>query len=194
VLQFLSNFLVWRFCKIILWIHFLFEVCLSVQWFQLFNSCKIRGIIPYVYKAFMPVIFYLTGDEQKLFSRIGSSLREECNVVPETGKFKDTPEARAMRFRLTRVHDPELKNAVSKFSDIRTEDEFNQALQGVDLGKINERDFIQLAFAIGPDGIGLILTEVLNNAKNEDHMILAASLSELRHELLESLSASPSSA
>lgn len=140
----------------------------------------------------MPVNFYLTGGEQKLFLSIDSSLREECMVVPEAGRFEDTPELRAMRFRLTRVHDPVLKDAVAKLAVATTEDELNQVLQSVDLGKISERDFIQLAFALGPSGIGLVIAEVLKNAHNEDHMILAASLSELRHELLASLSVSQS--
>jgi hypothetical protein len=130
---------------------------------------------------------YLTQAEQRLFQALPAALSAGGEVKDETQQYEETSRKRSIRFQIARLHDPALLRFREKALDTKSEDEFRALVQSVDLGKISERDMGQLLFALGPNGLSVIISGILKNAVKAEDIAMAASFSELRHELLASL-------
>lgn len=128
----------------------------------------------------------LTAKERALVASLPSPLREGWIVESETLTYGDTPERRAFRFQMMRVHDRQLLRFRERVAEAKTEDEFLDLLSTVDLRKVDSRDLTHIIFALGPDGLSMIVTGILEDAKNREDIELAAAFAALRHGMLES--------
>ncbi len=124
---------------------------------------------------------YLTADEKKLFAKLPEDLREGWEVKDEKGKYKDTEKKRMLRLTFMKLTSPELRkfqNAAQKASSI---EKLMQLIQSVDLLKSSEDDLIELFFALGPVGMGFIVSTLLTEAKTDQDIDGVALISGIRH-------------
>lgn len=125
---------------------------------------------------------HLTQAEAKKFASLPEAVRSGFSVKSETLTYQDSPKRRSIRFELLSLKDPELV----RFSNALKSDgsAFAKAVGSLDTKKINDAEFTQLLFALGPEAMSLIINDLLSSA---DDIETAAAFSELRHAMLESL-------
>lgn len=132
-------------------------------------------------------VLHLTSAERSLFDALSPSLREGWTVKAETLSYTDTPKARELRFAISRFHDPKLLSVRQQFKNVKTDAEYLKLMESIDLGALSGTDLGQIMFALGPDALDAILKHTLTTASDDADLVMAGNFSELRHELLESL-------
>lgn len=130
---------------------------------------------------------HLTTGEVALYQKLPASLREGWTVQEEKLTFTDTIERMHMRADFAKIHDETTKDLVKKIAGAKSADDAAVILQSMDKKTIDTVDLLEFAFVIGPDGLSTLLRVKLESASTDDDLLDAAGLSELRHELLESL-------
>jgi hypothetical protein len=135
----------------------------------------------------MPHILYLTADEQTLFRDLSGSLKEGWEVQAETQSFQDNDQRRRIRYELLKLEDPIVKDFLQNIATAKTEQEFQAVIEKTDFTKIANKDLMELLFAIGPDGVSVLVKTAIEQAQTDDDLMYAAELSNARHELLASL-------
>lgn len=130
---------------------------------------------------------FLKAHETSAFDALSADLREGWSVETETLSFQDTDHRRRIRFELLRVEDPAMKKFLESAAQAESADAFEALVKDTDFEKLSDADFSELMFAIGPDGIGILLEAALKNVKNDEDIAYAAELSQVRHGILESL-------
>lgn len=129
---------------------------------------------------------YFTPSEQKVFSSLSSELQGSWSVELERLTYADTPKRRAFRFQMLRVQDPALVQFREKALVVKNEQEFAALAATVDLKAVSNKDLTHIVFALGPDAMTMIIADLLESAKNQEDMELAAACAALRHGMLES--------
>lgn len=129
---------------------------------------------------------FLTTKERALLVSLPAALREGWSLEDEALTYQDTAERRAFRFQMMRVHDEQLLRFREKVAQAKMENEFLDLVSTMDLRKVDSRDLTRVVFALGPDGLSMIVTGILESAKNREDMELVAAFAALRHGMLES--------
>ncbi|MBI3618490.1 hypothetical protein HY213_00470 [Candidatus Peregrinibacteria bacterium] len=135
----------------------------------------------------MPHVMFLTKDEQKLFSKLPSSLQEGWEVKEEMLTFDDSDERRRMRIAVMHLHDPKLLSFQEKAGTITNAEELFKLAGKIDLTKVQESDLAEIYFALGPSGISMFVIPLLEEAQSDDKVESVAALTHVRHALLESM-------
>ena len=129
---------------------------------------------------------YFTSEEEKIFASLDADLQKNWTVEQETLTYNDTPERRAFRFQIMRVQDPILLRFQEQAINLQTDEEFMKLAKAVDLKEVDTNDLTHIVFALGPDAMTAIITELLKNTKKTEDVELAAAFAALRHGMLES--------
>jgi hypothetical protein len=108
-------------------------------------------------------------------------------VDTETLTFEDTEHRRRLRFELLNIQHPETKQLIDELQEAKTAEEIQALIAKTDEATIGESDLSEILFALGPDGIGMMLKGALQSATTDEDVAYAAQLSAARHGLLESL-------
>lgn len=130
---------------------------------------------------------HLTADESAVFAKLPATLTAGLVVEKETLQFEDTKDRRKMRFELLRLSDPAFQAMKKRIESATSEADFAQILKTLDFSKVGNRDFSRLLYALGPDALSLIISDVLGNVSSKDDLDLLAALAGLRHLMLEAL-------
>lgn len=130
---------------------------------------------------------HLTTAEQSIFASLSDALREGWSTETETLSFQDTEHRRRIRFEMLKLDDPRMQHFMEKASQAGSAEDLDALIKGTDFSDVSDADFSELMFAIGPDGVTLLLHAALANAKDDDDVSYVAELSHIRHGLLESL-------
>lgn len=130
---------------------------------------------------------YLTATEQSLYDSLSDALRDGWTTTDETLTFRDTDHRRRIRFEMLKLDDPRMQHFMEKAAQTETAEALDALIKGTDFTEVSDADFSELMFAIGPDGVTILLHAALKTAKDDDDVAYAAELSNVRHGLLESL-------
>lgn len=129
---------------------------------------------------------YFTPSENKAFASLSSDMQKSWTVEPEVLTYTDTPERRAFRFQMLRVQDPVLIRFRTQALTVKTEQEFKALAATVDLKAVHNQDLTHIVFALGPDAMTMIITDILETATSREDIELTAAFAALRHGMLES--------
>ncbi len=140
----------------------------------------------------MAASLWLTKDEQKIFSALSDALRDGWKVVEETQVYEDTALNQRIRVDLTELQSPVLKDLQERLKNAKSKEDFVKITIDTDISMVTEHDVSQLFFMLGPDAVTGLIKGAIENAKTDDDLSLASTLSELRHEMLASLIAANS--
>lgn len=132
-------------------------------------------------------ILYCSPAEKEAFLSLSDSLREGWAVKDETLTYTDTPKNREIRFMIARFHDPKLLKIKEGFKSVKSDEDFVKLMETIDLGAMSETDLGQIVFALGPDALSAFILATMKTVDTDSDLVMLANLSELRHELLESL-------
>ncbi len=130
---------------------------------------------------------YLTADEKKVFASLPAKLQEGWKVEMEKQKYEDTAKRRQIRFEFMDLHDKHLLEFREKAYGASSQREFEAIVETLDVTKLSEHDVRELFFAIGPDGMSLILYGLLSDAKTDDDLESISALTHIRSMLLKSM-------
>jgi hypothetical protein len=130
----------------------------------------------------------LTVDEEAVFKNIAERLKKDVRLESEKLTYADSPERQAIRFKLLSLKDPTLLDFASKAKAAKTDEDFIRIAESMDLTKASSSSVTQILFALGPLSLGRMIMTILSRAQDADDIALVAGLSEIRHDMLESLS------
>jgi hypothetical protein len=131
---------------------------------------------------------YLLDNEQKFFSSLPEAVRKGAKVEKETIQFQDSEFHLDIRMRNVKLEHPALKKLQKEAQEKTfTPEEVAKMAETVDLSKLSKDDMVELAFAWGPDVFSLMIAQALPLAKTADDVATLASLTNIRHGLLHSL-------
>lgn len=130
---------------------------------------------------------FLLQAEEKQFSGLAADLQQGWRVEKEEYHFEDSAERQMLRFRMLRMHDPVLLEYKKRLMAAKSNEELYEGIRSLDLSKIGDHEFVKLLFALGPDALGLMISDALQATQSKDDVELVAALSGLRHLMLESL-------
>lgn len=131
---------------------------------------------------------FLRIGEQVLFAALPTDLKAGIQARSESGQYADSRERQTMRFQLLQLNDPILATFAEDARAAKSDADCIAIAQRIDLRKVNKSAVSQLLFALGPDVVGGIIVSVISAAADASDIAFAATLSELRHDMLESLS------
>ncbi len=129
----------------------------------------------------------LTAAERALFEKLSATLREGWTVVDETVDFTDTPELRQARMEVGDLSRHPAFAALEKNASDATEKGLMEAVKKVDFSKASSEELQDLLFAVGPDGIAILVETALSSATSDADMSELAELTLFRRDLLDSL-------
>jgi len=132
---------------------------------------------------------YLTADEKKLFDALSEDLKEGWEVEEEKQVYKDTEDRYRMRLSFLRVSDPALLEFKEKAEKAKSKEEVAKLMEGIDLKGVSQSDLAELFFALGPKDVSILMRLQLSEVKNDKDVEVVSALSNIRHELLKSLTA-----
>ncbi len=135
----------------------------------------------------MNTLYFLPA-EKKVFSLLPADMQKGWTIEPEVLTYADTPERRAFRFKMLRVHDKQLVRFREKALSAKNPKEFMDLAATIDLRTVDNRDLTSIVFALGPDVMSMIIAGILESPKNHEDLELAAAFAALRHGMLESFS------
>ncbi len=135
-----------------------------------------------------PIALYLTKEEQKVFGALPEKLRTNVRVEDEKLSFIDSEESRMDRMRAMTVKHKDLQKireqaATRKF----TQADVEELSRTLDLSDLDQDDFLELAFAWGPEVFSWMIGFGLPASQSPDDLREIAELSTIRHGLLLSL-------
>ena len=132
---------------------------------------------------------YLTVDEKKLFDALSDGLKEGWEVEAEKQEYTDTKERYKMRLSFLKLSDPTLLDFKEKVQNAKSEEEIKELMEGFDFKGVSQSDLAELFFALGPKDVSILMRLQLAEVKNDKDVEIVAALSNIRHELLKSLTA-----
>lgn len=130
---------------------------------------------------------FLLPAEKQLFSSLSADMQKGWRVEKESYSFHDSSERQFLRFRMLRIHDPVILDYKKRLLEAKNTTELQEVVKTLDLTQIANHEFSKLLFALGPDALGLMISDVMQRAITKDDIELLAALSGLRHLMLESL-------
>ncbi len=130
---------------------------------------------------------YLTPAETKVFEALDAEKKQGYTVETETLTYEDSPKRQKIRFSFLNVIDPELVRLKNEALAATSDEVFLELARSIDIRKMEESQMADVFFALGPTVIGLLLAEILSQAKAKDDVDCVADLSSMRHVMLESL-------
>lgn len=128
---------------------------------------------------------YLTADEQKLFKALPKNLQEGWGAKEEKGRYEDTERQRVLRGSLLNLSDPKLIALQKSAITAKTPRDLLRQAGSFDFSKASPSDMAELFFAIGPDGLGVLISGFLLHAKDQSTMSGIALLANARHTFFE---------
>ncbi len=134
--------------------------------------------------------FYLTPGEEKVFAALPAELRNGWQVEVEKLKYEDNSEKRQIRFEIMDLQDEGVAEFQKRAQGVKSEAEFMKLVEGFDVGSIPDNDLTQVVFALGPEFMGVFISDLLKGAKTNQDMEVAVAFAALRHGMLESLNRS----
>lgn len=130
---------------------------------------------------------HLTAKEKKFFDKLPRELTKGQVTEIETITYENTMKRRNIRLKQLAVTEPGLQRFLQTAALATSEKEFLSMMSVLDLGSVSGQDIAEIVFAIGPDGVGFLIAQILEHAKSASELDLAVALSLLRHEMLISL-------
>ncbi len=130
---------------------------------------------------------HLTPGEEKVFASLPEELRKDWKIESEVLRFEDSPERRKIRFETMDLSGDGLAEFKTRANSVSTEEEFMKLVESFDVTSIPEGDLTQVVFALGPDFMGVFISDLLKAAKTSQDVEVAAAFAGLRHGMLESL-------
>ncbi len=131
---------------------------------------------------------YLTADESTVFQSLPDAVRDGWKVEREERTYADSPEKKATRISLMRLHDRKLLDFQKKAQTAQSDRELAAALASMDLKGVAEDDLAELFFALGPTALSMLIAELLAAAKNDSDLEDIASLTAIRESILSAFS------
>lgn len=133
-------------------------------------------------------LLHLTADEQALFAAVPENLRRKVNIESETLTYVDTPQRKQIRVQNMKLSATALLNFKGKVTAGSTVEEMTTLLSTANLAALSEDDLSELYFALGPDGVSMLIIQMLPHVRKEEDFEALISLCVIRHSLLLSLS------
>ena len=127
---------------------------------------------------------YLTVEEKKIFDVLPVNLKEGWDVQVESRTYEDSPERRAARLSLMRLHDPKLLAFREKAQKVSSEEELKVLIRTMDLNGVIDDDLAELFFALGPVLLGQMIVSLLRDARSEKDVQDIAPLTDIRESQL----------
>lgn len=124
---------------------------------------------------------YLTESEERLFNALPDTLREGWDVQPSHCSYEDTALQRKIRLETMNVADPALTALRKKAAGISAVQEIDALLANVDLSALNNADFQEILYAMGPNALEVLISAMLREASSDEMIEQAAALSSMRH-------------
>ncbi|MDO8649662.1 MAG: hypothetical protein Q7R81_07865 [Candidatus Peregrinibacteria bacterium] len=131
---------------------------------------------------------YLTPEEKKLFDALSAEVQNGWKVEVEQLTFRDTEDQQRIRVEFMDVQDKNLRTLRDKAREVKSEADLAKLADSLDLANVSDSDIEELFFALGPQGITVMIVPLLEKATGDEEVDLAAMLSTARHILLESSS------
>ena len=128
---------------------------------------------------------YLTGDEQKLFDALSDTLKNGWKTEKETLTYEDSDEERKVRLQLMRFSSPEMTQLKARLRSAGSAEEVRDAIKSLDPTKIDEHEWLEVLYGVGPEIISLIISTMLQAAKTDEELELAVAFTGVRHEILD---------
>ncbi|MDD5470180.1 MAG: hypothetical protein PHO92_05290 [Candidatus Peribacteraceae bacterium] len=135
----------------------------------------------------MSNVLYLTLGERKLFDALSAKLKEGWEVRGEMQTYKDSAEKRQVRLDLMELDDGRFEDIIAQCGPACSPEDLQQLVSKVDLTGLSARDLWEICFALGPDAMSYLISKLLVDVRNDDHLEGVMALTHLRHELLTSL-------
>ena len=127
---------------------------------------------------------YLTTEERSLFAQVPEELRATCAVHTEALTTYESPEELHLRQQMFRRDDLRFRSMLNTFKSVRTSDDLTKILH---TGKAIPTDvFLDMLFALGAVFLRGTIVACLPLVRTADALEELATLSSLRHALLES--------
>ena len=130
----------------------------------------------------MTKTLFLTADERTLFETLPDNLCEGWEMKEESGAYRDSDRQRVLRCSLLNFTDPKLIALQKSVINAKTPRELLRQAGSFDFSKASPSDMAELFFAIGPDGLSLLISGFLLQAKDQSTMCGIALLANARHE------------
>lgn len=99
----------------------------------------------------------------------------------ERGTYQDDEKTQMIRMGFTRLHDHKLRAFYSKSPSVKTQEEFLELAKKVNFDDVPKEDLIELFFAMGADGMSVLIYSMLPRAKTDADLDCVAYLSALRN-------------
>jgi len=132
-------------------------------------------------------VLYLTPAERQLFDALASELKEGWETEEEEQSYEDSAERRQVRLDLMELDDGRFEDVILKCGPECSPEDLQKLVSKVDLTGLSERDLWEICFALGPDAMGFLISKLLVDVRDDDHLEGIMALTNLRHELLVSL-------
>lgn len=124
---------------------------------------------------------YLTGSEEELFNALPAPVREGWQVRPSHSSYEDTALQRKIRLETMNVADPALTALRKKAAGASSQQDIDALLADVNLSALNNADFQEILYAMGPNALGMIISAMLREASADEMVEQVAALSSMRH-------------
>ncbi len=124
---------------------------------------------------------YLTATEKILFEKLPEALREGWEVKEEKGKYKDDEKKRVLRATFSNIQTPALRDLGEKVKTSNSSDFILHLVRTLDISKVSTNDLTEMFFVLGPDGMALMLNELLSQANTDEDLNAASFVSDIRH-------------
>ena len=139
----------------------------------------------------MPVnILRLTKAEEKLFRALPDAVRDGWQVEEETLTYDDKPENRILRLQFINFTSPPMVAFAQKARAAKSKEALAALVESeLNIASMSNDDLGQLFYALGPDVVTQLITEILRVAKDDEAILTVASLGKIRHVLLKNFTA-----
>lgn len=131
---------------------------------------------------------FLTAHEQSAFLQLPAAIRPMATVEPEVLSYQDNDKRREIRVRNMQLRHPTLLQLKERLTSASALKEVTALLATMDFSVLPEDDLAELYFAMGPNVVSQLLTNLLPNVRSKEDLEALVSLSLIRHSLLLSLS------
>ena len=129
----------------------------------------------------MLTTLYLTAKERSLFDGLDDELREGWTAEEEQIAYKESDERQKVRLSIMNIQDQRLQDFMKKSHTAKTSEDLLTMISDVDFSQMNDSDLTEIFYALGPNTLSQLLSQLLWDATDDSHIEEIASISTMRH-------------
>ncbi len=134
----------------------------------------------------MPTL-HLTPTERTIYAALPAGVRSDFSVSEERLSFDDSAEHLSIRLELMHFSDPAMIALRKRIQSCASMEDMITVVDELDFRTVGEHDLIELLFALGPTIVSRLIEEMLHGATDVEDTKSVATLSTIRHVMLQSL-------